>query len=215
MALTPIFLFLCRHHTDGLTNRLARIVDRARRLEETSPDRRRFASPPHEELEALAYRARLINRAITLSTICALLVAMVVATLFLNESCGGSSTTIAMMFVLSMINLIVALLLFLREVYVSIRQLRLVLQLAPQSQHRSAVTQPAIRQSRQSRTEEGRHPDNQSCWIAQATTISAGPCCAPDHRRIGPGMLSGGSTSGKVRRERREPAVPSDRWRRG
>lgn len=127
LALTPIFLLSgVGIILTVLTNRLARIVDRARRLEGAAPDPAPGARHPwHEELEALAYRARLINRAITLSTICALLVAMVVATLFLNEFMPVDlSTTIAMMFVLAMITLIVALLLFLREVYVSIRQLR-------------------------------------------------------------------------------------------
>ena len=61
-----------------LTNRLARVVDRARRLEESArsstgeslEERRR-------ELRIMAWRARLMNRAITLSTCSALLVALV------------------------------------------------------------------------------------------------------------------------------------------
>jgi hypothetical protein len=59
-----------------LTNRLARIVDRARILEEE-----RMASAPaegkvaiHSEIATLSRRAQLINLAITLGTVCALLI---------------------------------------------------------------------------------------------------------------------------------------------
>ena len=76
-----------------LTNRLARVVDRARRLEEAArastgeslEERRR-------ELRVMAWRARLMNRAITLSTCSALLVALVVVLLFLGAFLDFNAT---------------------------------------------------------------------------------------------------------------------------
>lgn len=126
LAVTPIFLLSGVGVILGvLTNRLARVVDRARRLEEAvlegrNPDER------HEQLAALARRARMMNHAITLSTICALLVALVVVTLFLSAFFDFDlSTPIALMFIFAMLSLIGALLMFLREVFLAIRSLRI------------------------------------------------------------------------------------------
>ncbi len=110
-----------------LTNRLARVVDRARRLEDAADS----ADPPEREaiyrqLKVMARRAHLMNRAITLSTISALLVAFVVVTLFLGAFFDfNTSLPIAGMFILAMLALIAALLIFLREVFLSISTLRI------------------------------------------------------------------------------------------
>lgn len=110
-----------------LTNRLARVVDRARRLEDTAPT----ASGPdlrdrQDQLRVLARRARLMNRAITLSTVCALLVAMVVMAIFVNQFVAFRlSTLIAILFIVAMLSLIAALILFLREVFLAIAGLRI------------------------------------------------------------------------------------------
>lgn len=128
LAVTPIFLLSGVGVMLGvLTSRLARLVDRARRLEDAA----RGASAPNGEdyraqLTILARRARMMNRAITLSTVCALLVALVVVTLFLNEFLEFDlSTPIALMFIVAMLSLIGALLFFLREVLLAIRSLRI------------------------------------------------------------------------------------------
>lgn len=126
LAVTPIFLLSGVGVILGvLTNRLARVVDRARRLEEAGPG----GGNPEErraQLAALARRAGLINRAITLSTICALLVALVVVTLFLSAFFDFDlSTPIALMFIVAMLSLIAALLMFLREVVLAIRSLKI------------------------------------------------------------------------------------------
>jgi hypothetical protein len=68
-----------------LTNRLGRIIDRARVLEE----RPETVSPEvhaglRVDLKVLSLRAKLISRAITLCTVTALLVCMVIAFLFLS-----------------------------------------------------------------------------------------------------------------------------------
>lgn len=126
LAVTPIFLLSGVGVILGvLTNRLARVVDRARRLEDEARDAGDIAGYKGQ-LEVLARRAGMINRAITLSTICALLVALVVVTLFLSAFLAFDlSTPIALMFIVAMLSLIGALLLFLREVFLAIGSLRI------------------------------------------------------------------------------------------
>ena len=74
----------------------------------------------------IAWRARLMNRAITLSTCSALLVALVVVLLFLGAFLNFNATLpVAGLFILAMLALIAALLLFLREVFLAIAALRI------------------------------------------------------------------------------------------
>lgn len=128
LAVAPVFLISgVGIILTVLTNRLARVVDRARRLEESAR-----GAPPGErdtfnaQLRVAARRARLMNRAITLSTISALLVALVVVTIFLGAILDfNTSVPIAGMFILAMLSLIGALLYFLREVFLSISNLRI------------------------------------------------------------------------------------------
>jgi len=109
-----------------LTNRLARVIDRARNVEATVPSGAQALSDHQEELRVLARRARLMNRAITMSVVCALLVALVVVAIFLNEFVTTDlSRLIAALFVLGIFSFIAALLLFLREVFLAIRALKI------------------------------------------------------------------------------------------
>ena len=99
-----------------LTNRLARIIDRSRALEESVdiqiPDERR-----EQEMEILFRRAQKINRAITLSTTCALLICVVVAALFLGDALNlRLGTLIATLFVLAMVALTGSFIYLLREI---------------------------------------------------------------------------------------------------
>ena len=110
-----------------LTSRLARIVDRARVMEQ----RLQFAAE-QEMSELLAWllvitrRARLMNRAITLSTIAALLVASVVALLFVSAFSSFSlAPLIGLLFILSMMSLIASLLCFLLEIRIATASLRI------------------------------------------------------------------------------------------
>ncbi len=128
LAVAPVFLLSgIGIILTVLTNRLARVVDRARRLEEIA----RSSSGPalekqREELGVMARRARLMNRAITLSTGSALLVALVVVLLFLGAFLDFNATLpVAGLFILAMLCLISALLLFLREVFLAIAALRI------------------------------------------------------------------------------------------
>lgn len=122
LAIAPVFLLTgVGTNLAVLTNRLARIIDRSRVLETRmhgaeSAER----AEAHAELETLYRRAHLINRAITLSTSCALLVCVVIATLFIGDALNlGLAKFIALCFVLGMFALIGSFVFFLREIFIS------------------------------------------------------------------------------------------------
>ena len=110
-----------------MTNRMSRIVDRGRvhetRLVDASPEE---AVRLHDHLAVLSRRAKLINRAITLLTITALFVCAVVGTLFVGAFFSfNTAMPVAALFVAAMATLFVALLFFLREIFVATAALRI------------------------------------------------------------------------------------------
>ncbi len=120
LSIAPVFLLTgVGTNMLVLTNRLARIIDRSRALEERGesvdiqiPDERR-----EQEMEILFRRAQKINRAITLSTTCALLICVVVAALFLGDALNlRLGTLIATLFVLAMVALTGSFMYLLREI---------------------------------------------------------------------------------------------------
>lgn len=129
LSLAPVFLL------NGigvllsmLTSRLARIVDRARQMEAalenaaTSGEGRLIAM----RLAVSSRRCRLMNRAITLSTVAALLIALVVALLFYSAFSSLPLTwVIALLFIVSMMSLVGALVCFLIEVRIATASLRI------------------------------------------------------------------------------------------
>jgi hypothetical protein len=128
LALAPVFLLSGIWVFLGvLTSRLARIVDRARNMEKElrlpephDPERLR------RQLQALARRARYINIAITLGTLAALFVAIVVALLFSSTFIPlNLALPLALLFVLAMGSLVAAFVSFLIEVRVAIAVLRI------------------------------------------------------------------------------------------
>ncbi|HEY1314247.1 MAG TPA: DUF2721 domain-containing protein [Steroidobacteraceae bacterium] len=134
IALTPIFLISAIGITlNVLTNRLARIVDRARAIEDEvrESERTHEARDLHETLRVLARRARYINSAITLITLSALFIALVVVMLFVNAFLRWDlSVFIASMFILSMLTLAGALTAFLIEVRIATNTLRIGIEAA-------------------------------------------------------------------------------------
>jgi hypothetical protein len=131
LALAPVFLLSGIGVMLGvLTNRLARIVDRARKVEESL----RQATAPNipearGQLRVASRRARFINMSITLCTIAALLVALVVALLFSSTFAPISlGVYVAALFVLAMIALVGALVSFLVEVRIATAALRIGVQ---------------------------------------------------------------------------------------
>jgi uncharacterized protein DUF2721 len=128
VALTPIFLTTAVGVTlNVLTNRLARIVDRARHLE-SSLSRPEALAPAdaHRQLAVLARRSVYINAAITLIIGSGLLISLVVVMLFVNAFLRWDlSAAIAIVFVLSMLSLALSLLAFLIEVRIATSALRI------------------------------------------------------------------------------------------
>lgn len=127
LAVAPVFLLTGVAAVLGvLTNRLARIVDRARADEQSletasEPDRARL----YAELEVLSRRSRVVNLAISLTTLCALLVCSVIVLLFLGALLViDVSAAVAILFIGAMVTFIAALLAFLREVYLATASLR-------------------------------------------------------------------------------------------
>jgi CBS domain containing-hemolysin-like protein len=85
----------------------------------------------HKALRVLERRARYINAAITLITISALFIALVVVMLFVNAFLRWDlSAFIACMFILSMLALAAALLAFLIEVRIATNSLRIGIEAA-------------------------------------------------------------------------------------
>jgi hypothetical protein len=129
VALTPIFLISAIGVTlNVLTSRLARIVDRARTMEND------LCRPDYEaggrDLHA-ALRARYINAAITLITLSALFIALVVVMLFVNAFAHWElSAFIAIMFILSMLAFAAALTAFLIEVRIATNTLAIGIEAA-------------------------------------------------------------------------------------
>jgi hypothetical protein len=129
VALTPIFLISAIGVTlNVLTSRLARIVDRARAME---GELRSVPADSHDrdlpaKLGVLAHRARWINAAITLITVSALFISLVVVMLFVNAFLRWDlAAFIACMFILSMLSLAASLLAFLIEVRIATSTLRI------------------------------------------------------------------------------------------
>jgi hypothetical protein len=126
-AVAPVFLLSGIAATLGvLTNRLARAVDRARLLEERLETHTGNPKRLHDSLVVLARRARYINAAISMCAISALLVALVVVTLFANAFFGaGWAETIAALFVGAMLFLTGAFVAFFIEVRLATVALRI------------------------------------------------------------------------------------------
>jgi hypothetical protein len=130
-AIAPVFLLSGVAATLGvLTNRLARAVDRARALEAKADaqtaDHDEETRQINDELGVLARRAGYINAAISMCGVSALLVALVVVTLFANAFFDANlASTIALLFVGSMLCLTGAFIAFLIEVRLATRALRI------------------------------------------------------------------------------------------
>lgn len=115
-----------------LTNRLARTVDRTRVLQGSG---RALDAPPivntpemEQSLRRLQKRARLLSQAITLCTLCALLISMVVIALFISAFLDMAvARTVAVLFIAAMLCFVSALVCFLREVFIATAAIRVML----------------------------------------------------------------------------------------
>jgi len=120
LAVAPVFLLTgVGTILNVMTSRLSRIIDRFRVLENVkhNPGNDRSAQ---DEMKVLAHRERVIYWAISLCTICALLICIVIATLFVGSVMGVQLTSvIAFLFIAAMLALIGGLLSLLREIYIA------------------------------------------------------------------------------------------------
>ena len=126
-AIAPVFLLTGVASTLGvLINRLSRIVDRARVLEGRLAGSPGSAAELHADLAVLARRAHYMYIAISLSTIAALLVALVVVSLFADAFLGLElAKAIALLFTGAMLCLAVAYIAFFVEVRIAVAALRI------------------------------------------------------------------------------------------
>jgi len=143
LALAPIFLLT---GVAGMLNvmaaRLGRIIDRTRRLTETTPSVSLSSNDLTFELRSLERRRRFANVAITACTLAALLVCIVIALLFLDALLGLPLKWLAgILFAGSMVGLIFGLGMFLREIHLATRSARIELRESETTTRRD-VSQP-------------------------------------------------------------------------
>ncbi|TMA83575.1 MAG: DUF2721 domain-containing protein [Deltaproteobacteria bacterium] len=128
LAVAPVFLL------SGIgailvvmTNRLGRIIDRARVLEEKLDGASAaILATLRADLGILSRRAKLISRAITLCTATALLVCTVIAVLFLSAFFRFDATIpVTLLFIAAMSTFFLGLVWFLREIYLATVTLRI------------------------------------------------------------------------------------------
>jgi hypothetical protein len=119
LAIAPVFLLsgVCTNLM-VLINRLARIIDRSRVLEERLD--LAYNDNYLNELDVLYRRSHLINIAIALSTLCGLFVCLVIALLFIGDTTNVTlDKYIAGMFVASVFSLIGSFGYLLREIFIA------------------------------------------------------------------------------------------------
>jgi hypothetical protein len=128
LAVAPVFLLSgIAAILAVMTNRLGRVIDRARVLE----DRLEGAAPEslatlRTELGVLSRRAKLNGRAITLCVTTALLVCTVIAVLFLSAFLRfDAAVPVALLFIAAMLCFFLGLLWFVREIYLATVTLRI------------------------------------------------------------------------------------------
>jgi hypothetical protein len=127
ISVAPVFLLAgLGAIMNMMTGRLARVVDRSRRLEvlhaeSTGAEHQRYVS----ELRILARRITIISAALTLCVASAVLVSLVVALLFMAELARWAiGSLLASAFILAMVLLIAGLIAFLIETRIAVRAVR-------------------------------------------------------------------------------------------
>jgi len=122
LSVAPVFLLTAIGTLlSVMTNRLARVIDRARfhevKLENAQPE---AIAKLHTALAILKRRADLIGHAIFLCTSTAVLVCTVIAMLFIGDYLRYDiSLPVALLFTLGMILMVAGLFCFLREIFIA------------------------------------------------------------------------------------------------
>lgn len=126
MAIAPAFLLSGTGAILAvLINRLARVIDRFRILEGClSKLQGEAVRTTKSEMLVLHRRTRLILAAISSCTVCALLICVVIVTLFVGAMTGANvSHLIPFIFIAAMLSLILGLIIFLREILLAASRL--------------------------------------------------------------------------------------------
>lgn len=129
LALGPVFLLTgIAAMLNVMTNRLSRIIDRGRFLTESKDLPSLFKKEKvNEELVLLERRRQTTSLAITLCTVAALLICLVIVTLFMEEMFSiPFNRVIGVLFSLAILALLVGLTLFLKEVHLASRTIRII-----------------------------------------------------------------------------------------
>lgn len=122
LAIAPVFLLTGIAGLLGvMTTRLARVIDRARSFETTWPNMDgKGRAAARMEISDLERRRRVCNLAISFCTTAALLVCLVIVTLFVEEFLVAKLTWLAgAMFVAAMVAIICGIACFRREVHLA------------------------------------------------------------------------------------------------
>lgn len=139
LSVSPVFLLLgIGTMLAVMTNRLARIVDRARVLQRQAAAAGQAADESLvQESATLVRRGRLISLAIALLTAAALLISAIIAILFAGAFLDwDASRIVALLFIGAMFAVFLGLVLFLREVFLATAGLRLRLEYGPATDRR-------------------------------------------------------------------------------
>ena len=128
LAVAPVFLLTAVAGMIGtVAGRLARIIDRARlledRIEAAAPEKSMLSA--YEELKRLRSRGRLVNACIALLTFCAILIGLTIMTLFIGETTAVQILRFATVFFLSSVScFLLALVCFLSETLLATQMLK-------------------------------------------------------------------------------------------
>lgn len=128
LAVAPVFLLTAVSGMIGtVAGRLARIIDRARILEdriETAPAQA-DVNPAYDELAQLRRRGWLVNASIALLTFCALLIGLTIVALFIGETTEMQILRVATICFLAGVScFLLALMCFLTETLLATRILK-------------------------------------------------------------------------------------------
>ena len=128
LALAPVFLLASiAGMLNVMSGRLSRIIDRGRALTE-KPEVIATYGPDelHNELSMLERRRYITSNAITMFTVAALLVCLVIVALFIEVMVDVPlNEIIGLLFILSTLGLVIGLSYFLREVHLSSNTVRI------------------------------------------------------------------------------------------
>lgn len=130
LALGPAFLLTgIAGILNVMAGRLARIIDRGRRLTERAPSATPWPAHVQAELDGLDRRRHLASAAITSCTLAALLVCMVIASLFLEVFLDAPLRwVVGLLFMGATLALVTGLAYFLREVHLATTTVRIASQ---------------------------------------------------------------------------------------